>query len=85
MELLGKMTERITYKDAGVDVELAEKVIGSVTDRLRATFRPEVLGPMGGFSAMFRPDWKKLQDPVLVSATDGVGYQTEDSFSHGRA
>ncbi len=80
MELLEKMTERITYKDAGVDVELAEQVIGSVTARMRATFRSEVLGPMGGFSAMFRPEWNKYQDPVLLSATDGVGTKLKIAF-----
>jgi phosphoribosylformylglycinamidine cyclo-ligase len=74
------MTERITYKDAGVDVELAEKVLGSLSERLRATFRPEVLGQMGGFSAMFRPEWTKYEDPVLLSATDGVGTKLKIAF-----
>jgi phosphoribosylformylglycinamidine cyclo-ligase len=77
------MSEKITYKDAGVDVELADKVIGSLADRLKATFRPEVMGPMGGFGAMFRPAWARYRDPVLVSATDGVGTKLKIAFMTG--
>jgi phosphoribosylformylglycinamidine cyclo-ligase len=77
------MTEKITYKDAGVDVELADKIIGSLADRIRSTFRPEVMGPMGGFAAMFKPEWKQYGDPVLVSATDGVGTKLKIAFLTG--
>ena len=54
------MTEKITYKDAGVDVELADQIIGSLADRMRSTFRPEVLGRMGGFAAMFQAQMERL-------------------------
>jgi phosphoribosylformylglycinamidine cyclo-ligase len=77
------MSERVTYKDAGVDVELADKVIGSLADRIRSTFRPEVIGKMGGFAAMFRPNWQGFEDPVLVSATDGVGTKLKIAFMTG--
>lgn len=77
------MDERITYKDAGVDVELADRVISSLGDRIRATFRPEVIGKMGGFAALFRPEWRRYQDPVLVSATDGVGTKLKIAFLTG--
>ncbi len=77
------MTEKITYKDAGVDVELADEIIGSLAERIRSTFRPEVMGPMGGFAAMFKPEWKHCEDPVLVSATDGVGTKLKVAFLTG--
>jgi phosphoribosylformylglycinamidine cyclo-ligase len=77
------MDEKITYKDAGVDVELAESVIGSLSGRLRSTFRPEVMGKMGGFAALFRPMWQRYRDPVLVSATDGVGTKLKIAFLTG--
>ncbi len=77
------MSDRITYKDAGVDIELADKVIASVSDRIKSTFRPEVMGKMGGFAAMFRPQWKHMADPVLVSATDGVGTKLKIAFLTG--
>lgn len=77
------MNEKITYKDAGVDVELADRVIGSLADRIRSTFRPEVIGNIGGFAAMFRPQWQGFRDPVLVSATDGVGTKLKIAFLTG--
>ncbi len=77
------MTEKITYKDAGVDVELADQIIGSLAGRMRSTFRPEVLGRMGGFAAMFQPKWRDYKDPVLVSATDGVGTKLKIAFLMG--
>src|SRR3990172_4266702 len=77
------MNDKITYKDAGVDVELADRVIGSLADRIKSTFRPEVLGKMGGFAAMFRPRWGGHRDPVLVSATDGVGTKLKIAFLTG--
>jgi phosphoribosylformylglycinamidine cyclo-ligase len=77
------MSEKITYKDAGVDIELADKVIGSLSDRIKATFRPEVTGKMGGFAALFRPQWKQYEDPLLVSATDGVGTKLKIAFLTG--
>lgn len=77
------MSEKFTYKDAGVDVELADRVIGSLADRIKSTFRPEVVGKMGGFAAMFRPNWQRLKDPVLVSATDGVGTKLKIAFLTG--
>ncbi len=83
MEQLAEMTEKITYKDAGVDVDLADRIIGSLADRMRSTFRPEVLGRMGGFAAMFKPKWKDYADPVLVSATDGVGTKLKIAFLMG--
>lgn len=77
------MTDRITYKDAGVDVELADRTIRSVSDSVRSTFRPEVIGDLGGFAAMFKPKWRDLEDPILVSATDGVGTKLKLAFHTG--
>lgn len=78
------MSDKMTYKDAGVDVELADRVIGSLGSRIKATFRPEVVGKMGGFAAMFRPQWKQYEDPLLVSATDGVGTKLKIAFLTGK-
>jgi phosphoribosylformylglycinamidine cyclo-ligase len=78
------MSEKITYKDAGVDVEMADTVIGSLSDRIRATFRPEVVGRMGGFAALFRPQWIRHEDPILVSAADGVGTKLKIAFLTGK-
>jgi phosphoribosylformylglycinamidine cyclo-ligase len=77
------MTDKITYKDAGVDIELADRVIGSLADRMKATYRPGVLAGPGGFAALFRPEWRNHEDPVLVSATDGVGTKLKIAFLTG--
>jgi len=77
------MSKKITYKDAGVDSELAERVISSLAGSIKTTFRTEVIGKMGGFAAMFRPRWNRYHDPVLVSATDGVGTKLKIAFLSG--
>ncbi len=77
------MSEKITYKDSGVDIEMADRVIGSLSERIKATFRPEVTGEMGGFAALFRPNWRRYEDPLLVSATDGVGTKLKIAFLMG--
>ena len=77
------MKDKITYKDAGVDVELADKLIGSLADRIKSTFRPEVLTNIGGFAGLFRPEWRRYRDPLLVSATDGVGTKLKLAFLTG--
>ncbi len=77
------MSEKITYKDAGVDVELADRLISSLSDRIKSTFNANVIGPMGGFAAMFRMDTANMTSPVLVSATDGVGTKLKLAFLTG--
>ncbi|MDA8407285.1 MAG: phosphoribosylformylglycinamidine cyclo-ligase [Deltaproteobacteria bacterium] len=77
------MTEKITYRDAGVDIDLADRALGSAAKNILSTFTPGVVGNLGGFAAMFRPDWQKFQDPVLVSATDGVGTKLKIAFMTG--
>ncbi len=62
-----------TYKKAGVDIDRADEFIKKIRPLLDKTNRPEVMGKIGGFSGLFRPRIDRLQDPVLVSSTDGVG------------
>ena len=71
------MTEPISYAAAGVDIGAAEKSVGMIADRVRATHGPEVLGGIGGFGGLFRFDVAAWRDPVLVSSTDGVGTKVE--------
>ncbi|MER3495048.1 MAG: phosphoribosylformylglycinamidine cyclo-ligase [Mastigocladus sp. ERB_26_2] len=60
------------YKDAGVDVEAGRAFVTQIRNLVHSTFRPEVLGGLGGFSGYFQLP-TGLQEPVLVSGTDGVG------------
>lgn len=65
--------EGVTYAAAGVDTAAGERAV----DLLRATAadasRPEVTGGFGGFAGLFRLDISRYRDPLLASATDGVG------------
>lgn len=63
----------LTYKKAGVDIDEAEVFIKEIEHLIEKTRRPEVLGKIGGFSGLFMPRLKGIKDPVIVSATDGVG------------
>jgi len=63
----------VTYKQAGVDIEAADRFVGMIKSLVRTTGRPEVLGGIGGFSGLFRPRLAGMKKPVLVSSTDGVG------------
>jgi phosphoribosylformylglycinamidine cyclo-ligase len=65
--------DRLTYAEAGVDIAAGEKAVEMIKAHVRSTFRPEVVGDIGGFGGLFALDWKRYQDPLLVSSTDGVG------------
>lgn len=62
-----------TYKKSGVDIDKSEEFVRRIKSLLKKTDRPEVIGSIGGFSGLFMPRLKEIPNPVLVSATDGVG------------
>ena len=62
-----------TYKKAGVDIDKADAFVKRIKSLLKKTDRPEVIGDIGGFSGLFMPRLAAIKNPVLVSATDGVG------------
>ena len=64
---------RLTYRDAGVDIEAGDALVERIKPSVRATTRPEVLGGLGGFGALVRVPLERYREPVLVSGTDGVG------------
>ena len=63
----------LTYKDSGVDVEGGNRFVKKITPFVRSTFTPGVITDIGGFGALFSPDFSGMEEPVLVSGTDGVG------------
>ncbi|MCU1428921.1 MAG: phosphoribosylformylglycinamidine cyclo-ligase [Actinomycetia bacterium] len=65
--------EPLSYATAGVDISAGEKAVELIKAHVRSTFRPEVVGDIGGFGGLFAVDWKRYQDPLLVASTDGVG------------
>ncbi|WGV26482.1 phosphoribosylformylglycinamidine cyclo-ligase [Halotia branconii] len=60
------------YRDAGVDVEAGRAFVDQIRNLVHSTFRPEVIGGLGGFGGCFQLPGG-FQEPVLVSGTDGVG------------
>jgi phosphoribosylformylglycinamidine cyclo-ligase len=67
------MAETSSYKEAGVDIDKADAFIKSIRPLVKSTYRTGVLGEIGAFGGMFHLGSEKYRDPVLVSATDGVG------------
>ncbi|MDO4807011.1 MAG: phosphoribosylformylglycinamidine cyclo-ligase [Coriobacteriales bacterium] len=68
------MAEHITYADAGVDVDEGARAVDAIKEAVATTNRPEVIGGLGGFGSCFSAAaLKDMEDPVLVSGTDGVG------------
>ncbi len=69
----------LTYRDAGVDVDAGDEVVRRIAPIARSTFRPEVLGGIGGFAGFVRVP-TGYTEPVLVSSTDGVGTKLKVAF-----
>jgi phosphoribosylformylglycinamidine cyclo-ligase len=62
-----------TYESAGVSISAGEEAVDRIKAKVRSTFRPEVIGDIGGFGGLFGFDTTRYTNPVLVSSTDGVG------------
>src|SRR3989337_107507 len=74
------MTERMTYKKAGVDIDAGNEFVRMIKPWVDSTKRSGVLGGIGGFGGLCQLDIKKYKDPVLVSGTDGVGTKLKVAF-----
>src|SRR5437870_2544903 len=73
-----------TYESAGVNISAGEAAVERIKSRVRATFRPEVVGDIGGFGGLFAFAKDRYRDPVLVSSTDGVGTKALVAQAAGR-
>jgi len=63
----------LSYADCGVDIDAGNAFVGRIKKAVNSTMRPEVLSGLGGFGGLFKPDFSDMEEPVLVSGTDGVG------------
>ncbi|NQV29626.1 MAG: phosphoribosylformylglycinamidine cyclo-ligase [Candidatus Marinimicrobia bacterium] len=71
----------ISYKDAGVNIEKGYETVRRIKKDVESTHGPQVLGGIGGFGGMFVPDIAGMEQPVLVSGTDGVGTKLKLAFA----
>lgn len=68
------MAQEVTYKHAGVDTREGARAVDAIRDAVKSTYREEVVGDIGGFGGLFSAAaLKGMEDPLLVSGTDGVG------------
>lgn len=70
----------LTYKDAGVDKEAGYKQVQLIKEMIKKTHIPGVLSNIGGFAGLFQLDLKSIEEPVMVSGTDGVGTKLRLAF-----
>lgn len=73
----------MTYRDAGVDIDAGNELVERIKPLVKRSFRPEVMGGLGGFGALFDLSGK-YREPVLVSGTDGVGTKLKLAQQFGR-
>lgn len=67
------MKDKLTYKDAGVDINAGDALVNNIKPFVKATHRPGVMGGLGGFASLFEVPVDRYHKPVMVSCTDGVG------------
>jgi phosphoribosylformylglycinamidine cyclo-ligase len=80
--MLQRVSNKSTYKDAGVDIDEAARAVNLIKRSAAKTFTPDVLTSIGSFGAGF--SLKGYRDPVLVSSADGVGTKLKIAFATGR-
>ena len=77
----GFLEMALDYKQSGVDIEAGYKSVELMKQYVKGTNRPEVLGGLGGFSGAFSANaFKDMEEPILLSGTDGVGTKIKLAF-----
>jgi phosphoribosylformylglycinamidine cyclo-ligase len=74
------MTKPITYSDAGVDIDAANRAVERIKQLARGTFNTRTLSEIGSFGGMFDGAFPSLRAPVLVASADGVGTKLKIAF-----
>ena len=77
------MKQKISYSDAGVDIDAANDAKSRIRKLAKETFTPNVLTEIGSFGGMFRADFGKMTEPILVASADGVGTKLRVAFMTG--
>jgi phosphoribosylformylglycinamidine cyclo-ligase len=75
------MSDAITYRDAGVDIDAANRATARIRELARATFNARTLSEIGSFGGMFDGAFPQMHAPVLVASADGVGTKLKIAFA----
>jgi len=75
---------KMSYRDAGVDIDKKMAAVGGIGGLVRSTFTPGVLHELGSFGGMFSGTFAGMEDPVLVATNDGVGTKVRAGVRAGR-
>jgi phosphoribosylformylglycinamidine cyclo-ligase len=81
--MTSKASPRLTYADAGVDVDAGNAMVERIKPLVRATRRPGADAEIGGFGGLFDLKAAGFRDPVLVAANDGVGTKVKIAIESG--
>src|ERR1700693_1211834 len=77
------MTKAITYSDAGVNIDAANRATEKIKELARTTFNARTLSEIGSFGGMFDGAFPGMRAPVLVASADGVGTKLKIAFATG--
>jgi phosphoribosylformylglycinamidine cyclo-ligase len=77
------MTKPATYRDAGVDIDAANRATEKIKELARGTFNLRTLSEIGSFGGMFDGAFPEMRQPVLVASADGVGTKLKIAFATG--
>ena len=77
------MTQSISYKDAGVNIDAANQATARIKKLARSTFNENVMSEIGSFGGMFSAMFPDMSEPVLVASADGVGTKLKIAFDTG--
>jgi phosphoribosylformylglycinamidine cyclo-ligase len=78
-----KKSRKLKYKDAGVDIDAQDRALKRIKRKLKSTYSPSVMTPLGTFGALYSLDKKRYRAPILVSSVDGVGTKLKIAFMTG--
>src|SRR5437868_8850181 len=76
--------DSLTYRQAGVDIDEAQRALRAIAGGLQSTYNDRVIGGIGGFGGLFKGSFPECDNPILVSSIDGVGTKTKVAAMVGR-
>ncbi len=77
------MTEQISYADAGVSIDNANRAVERIREFAKSTFNERTLTDIGSFGGMFSAAFPEMSEPILVASADGVGTKLKVAFETG--